>query len=368
MGKVLKAKYAEFNTPNKPLIFKETDIPELIKEEILIQNEYLTLCRSDLNTFSGKRTEKTPTILGHEIVGRIVAFGPEQRHLDSRNTPLNIGDRITWAIYASNPDSELARQGIPQKAPGLFKYGHELVTEENNLHGGLSEYTILRTNTPIAKISENIPLRLASTINCAVATVAGALRLAGSIEDKNVLISGTGMLGIIACAMCRTQGANSIIVCDVNKERLDIARQFGADFGVVFPEDSASEVEKKLKHGQAVNLAIDFSGVAEVMEKTLKYLTIGGTAVWVGATHPQRNLQINAEKIVRNLWTIKGLHNYNEKDFLTAVEFIEKHYTDFPLSSLIDNKFSLEEANEAFEYALRENPFRVGIRINKKIE
>ncbi len=110
--------------------------------------------------------------------------------------------------------------------------------------------------------------------------------------------------------------------------------------------------------------ALDFSGVAPVMEETLKNLTIGGTAVWVGATHPQRNLQVNAEKVIRNLWTIKGLHNYNQADFVAAVHFIENHHSDFPFELLVHDKFTLEQANEAFDYALKENPYRAGIRIN----
>ncbi len=42
--------------------------------------------------------------------------------------------------------------GIPQKGDGLFKYGHEQLTETNTLHGGLSEYCILRAHTAIIKL------------------------------------------------------------------------------------------------------------------------------------------------------------------------------------------------------------------------
>ena len=357
------AKFVEFRGPEEPVRMEEVEIPALKTGEILVKNEYTTLCRSDLNTFSGKRTEKTPTILGHEIVGRIAAFGPETKQADSRKQSLNIDDRITWAIYASDPDAELSREGIPQKAPDLFKYGHERITPESNLHGGLSEYTVLRANTPVAKLDEDVPLKLASIINCAVATSAGALRLAGELKGKNVLISGAGMLGITACAMCKIGGAHFVAALDLNPRRLETAREFGAD--AVF--SSVQEMEREIPGSDlpsGFHAALDFSGVAPVMEETLKNLTIGGTAVWVGATHPQRNLQLNAEKVIRNLWTIKGLHNYNEEDFVTAVHFIENHHGDFPFELLVHDKFTLEKANEAFDYALKENPYRAGIRIN----
>jgi putative phosphonate catabolism associated alcohol dehydrogenase len=359
-----KTKYAEFRVSGEPLQIREVEIPELKQGEILVRNEYTTLCRSDLNTFSGKRKETTPTILGHEIVGRIADFGPGTSRTDSRYKELNSNDRITWAIYASDPTSELAKQGIPQKAAGLFKYGHEQITDKSNLHGGLSEYTILRANTPIAKVSENVPLKLTSIINCAVATTAGTLRLAGSVKNKNVLISGSGMLGVIACAMCKVQNSNKIVALDINPERLETAKLFGADSGITSLENLPNEIKNGLNQSRPFHLAIDFSGVADVMEETLQHLAIGGTAVWVGATHPQRDVQINAEKIIRNLWTIKGLHNYNESDFINALDFIENNYNIFPFESLVHDKFTFEQVNEAFEYALKENPFRVGIGIN----
>jgi len=98
------------------------------------------------------------------------------------------------------------------------------------------------------------------------------------------------------------------------------------------------------------------------MEQTLELLVIGGTAVWVGAAFPARSTRIDAEKIVRNLYTIKGLHNYNEDDLVEAVNFMEENHHNFPFLSLVHNQFTLSEVNEAFQYAMSANPHRVGIR------
>ena len=145
----MRSKIAVFYGAGKPLQLEECEIPALCQGEVLVKNEYVTLCRSDISTYTGKRIEKTPTILGHEIVGRVVALGEGNPVLDLEGRPLAIGERVTWAIYASNPDGEMARRGIPQKAPDLFKYGHEQLTERNTLHGGLAEYTLLRRYTPV---------------------------------------------------------------------------------------------------------------------------------------------------------------------------------------------------------------------------
>ncbi len=356
------SKTALFISPDEPLQISDILIPTVGDGEILVKNEYTTLCRSDLNTFCGKRIEKTPTILGHEVVGRIISTGKGAPETDVRGDQLQPGDRITWAIFASDPASEMAKKGIPQKAPGLFKYGHEKVTADSTLHGGLSEFTLLRKNTPVIKISENIPLPVAATINCAVATVAGSLRLAGNIAGKNVLVSGAGMLGIVACAMCRTKGANSVFALDINVERLNKTKLFGANKTSI-PEALENSIADEYGSLKIFDVVLEYSGNPLAMEQTLDYLGIGGLAIWVGAAYPARSTRIDAEKVVRSLLTIKGLHNYNEDDLVDAVQFIEENHYLFPFESVVYNGFSLTEANEAFQYAITENPFRTGISI-----
>jgi putative phosphonate catabolism associated alcohol dehydrogenase len=360
------SKTAVFSSPHHPLRMTQYEIPTLKTQEILVKNEYTTLCRSDLNTFSGKRREKCPTILGHEIVGRIVAMGEDAPQTDFRGTPLGLGDRVTWSIFASNPESELSRQGMPQKAEGLFKYGHEQITSDSTLHGGLSQYCILRPHTTIIKIDEVIPLPVAATINCAGATVAGALRLAENVQGKTVAVSGVGMLGIIACAMCRMNGAKRIIAMDTSEERLETAQSFGAhETRLVNRQDGSTTSESITLDSNIVDVLLEFSGRVEAMESTLALLAIGGKVLWVGATYPQPAVRIDAESIVRRLLTLKGLHNYNGQDLQTAVEFIETHHLAFPWDKLVCDRFTLDQAQEAFRYALESNPHRVGILIGE---
>jgi putative phosphonate catabolism associated alcohol dehydrogenase len=355
-----RSQTAVFNQSMQPFEMAELPIPPLQKGEILVRNECTSICRSDLHTYSGKRQEKTPTILGHEIVGRIVSLGENAPATDVRGHLLGINDRITWAIFSSDPTSELAQKGIPQKGAQLLKYGHEHLTDTHTLHGGLSQYTILRNNTPLIKIDEKVPLKVASIVNCSVATVAGALRLAGDVAGQTVLVSGVGMLGIVACAMCKSAGAANVIALDIDDHRLEISRKFGADVALNVRENWQAYIQKTVGTCDKI---LEMSGVADAMEQTLSVLGIGGTAVWVGAVAPQRPLQIDAQQIVRKLHTVKGLHNYNVEDFIAAVAFVEQYHQIYPFESVIHDSFCLAEINEAFAYALQENPLRVSINI-----
>lgn len=358
-----KSFFAQFDKSINGFTIEHTAIPSLKSGEILVRNAYTTICRSDLYTFQGKRKEKNPTILGHEIVGHIVAFGPDAVSTDLRGKTLEIGDRITWGIYASNPDSAFAKKGIPQKGEDLFKYGHEQITEQSTLHGGLAEYIILRKNTPIIVIQdEALSNKAASLINCAVATAAGAIRLAGSLENQTVLVNGAGMLGIIACAMAHKAGARKVIAVDFSIARANHALKFGADLALVTdaPELFSPSIDSSIETLK-VDVVLEFSGIPEAMKSTLELLDIGGTAVWIGATFPQPDISINGEKMIRRVLTIKGLHNYNQSDLVSAVSFMESSFRQFDFDSLVHGGFSLDQTVEAYQYAIDHNPFRVGI-------
>lgn len=359
------SRYAVFDNTSMSLKIEETSIPALQNFEILVRVAYTTLCKSDILTYTGKRKEKNPTILGHEICGTIVAFGNNATKIDCRNNPLTIGDLITWAIYASDPSEAMSLKGIPQKAAGLFKYGHEEITTTNHLHGGLSEYIILRPHTPIIKPIINLPIPVLAIVNCAVATAAGAIRIAGNIEGANVVIAGAGMLGVIACAMAKSKGAKNIIAIDIENERLKLSTSFGATHTVHLDTiNSFQNFSNWLTYNKLqIDCFIDFSGEPTTIDILLKQLSVGGTAVFIGSTYPQQNITLNAETIVRNIWTIKGLHNYNEADLVEAVNFIETYHTTYPIASLIKGGFTLDTCALAFDFAIEEHPYRVGISL-----
>ncbi len=91
----LQSLTAVFHRTGQALNLVNLNVHGLKAGEILVKIEYTTLCRSDVNTYSGKRIEKNPTILGHEIIGRIAAFGPNAETMDVRGRYLTAGDRVS---------------------------------------------------------------------------------------------------------------------------------------------------------------------------------------------------------------------------------------------------------------------------------
>ncbi len=345
----------------QPMSLQEQTIPDLKSGEVLVKNLYTSICGSDLHTYCGLRQEKVPTVLGHEIVGEIMAFAEDHQQRDHLGNQLNPGDRVTWSIFSSDPDSPMSKEGMPQKGERLFKYGHAQVTAEDALHGGLSTHCILKPGTAVLGISKEVPLPVAAIINCAVATVAGALRLAGSLKEKTILITGAGLLGMVCAAMCKDAGAKFIHVADINAQRLEQALGFGAS-----ETHLLTDAAVKLPGG--IDVAFDMSGSADAMENGLASLATGGTAIWIGAVFNTRKVQVDAESVVRRLITIKGLHNYNFEDFVYAVDFINRNHQVFPFEKVVSKEFSLLATNEAFQYAVAHKPLRVGINLNQQTD
>ncbi|MES2653099.1 MAG: zinc-binding dehydrogenase [Bacteroidota bacterium] len=351
-----------FDGVDKPLRLVRMEVPKLKTEEILVRNTYTTLCGSDLHTYCGKRNEKTPTVLGHEIVGTIAEIGKGHSHLDFNGEQLKVGDRVTWSVFVAQPQEIWINRGMPQKSDHLFKYGHAQIKGNDVFHGGLGEFTILKEHTAIFKLPENLPTAIAATINCAVATVAGALRLVGDVKSKTVLITGMGLLGNLAVAMAKVQGAKEIIAVDIAEARLEQAKRFGATHTYLTTNTTA--IKENLS-AHKIDVTLEMSGAPEAAELGIEMLGIGGIAVWIGAVFKTRKIEIDAEQVIRRIITIKGLHNYNFEDLQYALKFMTNHHPDFPFDEIIEKEFPLSEAASAFEYALQHKPLRVGVYIDE---
>jgi len=213
-----------FSESGIPMKAQEFPFPKLKESELLVKIKYATICGSDLHTYQGFRKTPVPTILGHEIIGAIETMPPEGFLKDYYGTDLEVGDVITWSIAASCGDCHYCNTGIPQKCLHLFKYGHEMITQNHPFSGGYAEYCHLAKGTTIVKFPKDIPYKVIGPANCATATNAAAFRIGGDCSGKVVIIQGAGMLGLTACAMANYHGAKEVIAIDIDEKRLNVAR------------------------------------------------------------------------------------------------------------------------------------------------
>ncbi|CAN5217671.1 zinc-binding dehydrogenase [soil metagenome] len=326
--------------------------------EIAVRILCCTLCKSDLQTFSGNRNEATPTVLGHEVVGRIIEFGPQAVAMDSNGEPARVGDRISWAVVASCGGCFNCRHDLPQKCDTGYKYGHRATTLTTADGGGLAERMMLRSGTAWFRVPESIPDAVAAIANCATATVSAMLRTAGALKQRSILILGAGTLGLTASAMAAANGATAVIVVDPSEEARERALRFGATHVLAMTD---LHTIHEWTHGRGVDVAFELAGNASSVQSALQAVRTGGTVVLAGTVSPTPPIPLDAEQFVRRQLTLHGVHNYHPRDLGTALAFLAGDGASYPFASLIAGTFALDEADAAFRFALDHPGVRVAV-------
>lgn len=354
------ARAAVLEEVGQPLVLREFPIPKPQAGETLVEVIACTLCGSDLHTLHGKRTVGLPMILGHEVLGRVAAFGPGDRILDATGQPLEVGDRVTWSIVASCGECFFCRRDLPQKCLHQTKYGHEPVRPGRELTGGLADHCLLVPGTAIFRVPDELSDAVACPASCATATIAAALEAAGPLAGSNVLVLGAGMLGVTAIAWARAQGAQNAIACDVAAQRLALATRFGATRTCTTTELAAAVAESAGSHG--VDCILELTGSPGAFEAALPLARIGGRVILVGSVFPSRPVPLELEHIVRRCLTLQGIHNYAPRHLQAALAFLAEN-PDIPFASLVAPWQRLGEVNAAaLEMPLSPPAMRIGIR------
>jgi threonine 3-dehydrogenase len=351
---------AVFHGPNRRLELSQFDVPELESGEVLVRIRCCTICGSDLHTFSGLRTEPTPTILGHEAVGSVEHIG-SAGCTDANGKPLRMGDRVTWSVAVSCFKCARCLSGLPQKCVNLSKYGHELAIGRQALSGGLAEYILLRAGSTIYTVDEALQDSVVCPSNCATATIAACYRMAGNVSSKRVLILGAGMLGLTAAAFASAQNASDIVVVDANPSRLARARLFGATATALWDDDSRLLKEQLPNTCEQLDVVIELSGASEAVAFASEICGIGGKLILAGTVMPTQPVALHPETIVRRCLSIHGVHNYAPQDLRTAIEFLGRSRDRYPFDKLVEKSFRLSDINDAMQFAMQERPVRIAI-------
>ena len=355
---------AVFSEEGKPLAIERFELPRHIEPgAVLCKVRMSTICGSDLHTIFGRRQEPAPLILGHEIIGEIVALG-DAAEQSADGKPLRVGDRVTWSIMASCGECFYCRKSLPQKCTGLIKYGHTCCREIPHLTGGYAEYIYLFPGTAVYHVPDGLSDEIATPANCALSTMVNALETAGLAEGETVLIQGAGMLGLNLSALCKEAGAAKVIVTDVAPQRLAIASRFGADACLNasdYPENELVAAIRGLGGGHGVDVAFEVCGNQAVVDQAVQSLRIGGRYLIAGLVTPGCNLDIDANQLTRNYLTINGIHNYHPKHLAGALRFLEEHAQKYPYADLVGARFPLDEINEAVQLAASSKHVRVAV-------
>jgi putative phosphonate catabolism associated alcohol dehydrogenase len=319
---------AIFEGPGRPIRLIEQAVPVPAAGEVVARVTCCTLCGSDLHTHAGRRSEPTPAVLGHEVVGRVAAVGPGR-------SDLAVGQRITWAVAVSCGSCERCARGWPQKCERLFKSGHARHTAERPFAGGLADYCQLMPNTAICLIPDATPDRLASLAACAGATAAAVVRAAGPLDGRDVLVFGGGALGLFAGLLARQAGAAGVTVIDPDGSSRRRAERFGLS-------------SRATADGLDADVVCELAGAASAVRSALDATRTAGTLILAGTVSPVEPIPLPPEAVVRRCLTIRGMHNYAPADLQATLAALAGPLRDLPWEELFGQTFPLHEVEAAF--------------------
>ena len=181
-----ESKIIIFNGKNKPFEEKSMKINQSIGEnEVLVQITLSTICGSDVHTWRGHRPFPTPCVLGHEMVGKIIKLGKNIAK-DFVGNNLTLNDRITWSMTVGCSNCFFCKNGLPQKCENLFKYGHEPNDSKPSPSGGLSQFVLLKENSAIFKIPDDLTDEEVAPLMCAA-----CMQLLSGLELCKIFMSVT---------------------------------------------------------------------------------------------------------------------------------------------------------------------------------
>ena len=262
-----------------PLVATVNKHPDPTDTEIVIRILACGVCHSDLHLFDGffdlgdgksidmSKRLKLPFTLGHEIVGEVVALGPEVRGPE-------LGDIKLVYPWIGCSRCDLCRKDLEHLCVQPRFIG-------TWVPGGFSDHVIVPHERYLVNIGHLEP-SAACVYACSGLTAYSALnKVLPQARDESLLIIGAGGLGLMAIGIARALGANKLIATDVDPRKRRAALNSGVNFAIDSTADDALTHVREICDG-GPQTVIDFVGSSQTTRFGFECLGRGGSLVIVG--------------------------------------------------------------------------------------
>ncbi len=266
----------------------------------------LTLVNMRLGRLGGS----LPRVMGHELAGEIVEIGEGV-------TALAVGDRCAVYFYLTCGRCRWCRGGRETLCENFGGYvgGHR--------DGGFAEFVCLPEGN-FLPISDGLSDEAAAVATDAVNTNWHCMRERARIDphDTVLLIGAGGGVGIHGVQVARLFGAR-VIAADVSDEKLDLARQWGAEETInVRKIDDVAREAKRLTGGKGVDAAVDYVGHGETFQAAIDSLATSGRAVVIGVGSGE--VSIDPHRLVRTEQIVTGSRHSTRTELIETMEIMAR--------------------------------------------
>ena len=316
---------------------EQVPTPELGPNQLRVRVSRGGICGSDLHYYKaggfGTVRLQEPMVLGHEVAGTIEAVG-------SSVSGFAAGDRI--AVSPSRPCGlcKYCQQGLQNHCLDMRYYGSAM--RNPHVQGAFRQQLVIETYQahPLAAgVSDELG-SMAEPLSVAL----HAVRRAGPLLGKRVLVTGCGPIGGLVVIAARRAGATEIVASDVMAHPLQKALEVGADHAINIAQQPDALNAYKADKGY-FDVLFEASGNERALIGAFDALRPRGIIVQIGLGGEMR-LPINT--IVAKEFDLRGAFRFHE-EFAVAVELLNKGLVD--VRPLISATLSYRDSDRAFALA-----------------
>jgi threonine 3-dehydrogenase len=303
--------------------------------DVLIRVTHAGICGTDRHIWEWDQWSagRVPVgiITGHEFVGIIEGVG-------SAVTNYKPGLRVSAEGHTTQGKDYNSRTGNAHIASDTRIIGIDR-------DGCFAEYVCVPEEN-VWPVHPTIPDKVAAVLDPlgnAVHTV-----MAADVSAKSVLISGVGIIGLMAVTVAKAAGASRIFCTDINPPRLALAKRLGAVEAYDARDGNGwiKEVRRACR-GEGVDVLLEMSGADSAFDQGFRALRNGGTAALLGLPAKQVTFDFN-ENIIFKGCTVLGING--RKMFQTWYQMEELLLSGrLELDEIITHQFPLEDFKTAFE-------------------
>ncbi|HFI0426807.1 TPA: alcohol dehydrogenase AdhP [Streptococcus suis] len=293
------------NPESTGVVVVEKELRPLEAGEALVQIEYCGVCHTDLHVANGDFGKVPGRVLGHEGIGIVTEIAPDV-------TSLKVGDRVSVAWFFQGCGTcEYCTTGRETLCRTVKNAGY-------SVDGGMAEQCIVTADYAV-KVPEGLDPAQASSITCAGVTCYKAIKEAHLEPGQWIVIYGAGGLGNLAVQYAKKVFNAHVIAVDINNDKLELAKEVGADVTIngLEVEDVPGYIKEITGGGAHSTVVTAVSKVA--FNQAIDSVRAGGYVVAVGL--PSEYMDLSIVKTVLDGIKVVGSLVGTRKDLEEAFHF-----------------------------------------------
>ncbi len=320
--------------PEAGISLEEIERPAVGPNDVLIRVSKSSICGTDLHILNwdewAQATIPIPMAIGHEFTGTVVEVGSEVDRME-------IGSRVAGEGHITCGVCRNCRAGRRHFCVNTIGVGIDRP-------GAFADFVAIPAANAYP-VPGNIPNEIATLLDPLGNAVHTALEY--DLVGEDVLVTGSGPIGMMVVAIARHVGARYVVATDINPYRLEIVSKMGVDRALDARTADLVATMEELGMREGFDVGLEISGAGAALSQMLSVMNNGGNIALLGI--PSKDHAIDWNDIIFKGLTLKGI--YGRKLFETWYKMIAMLQTGLDISPVITHEFPVERYEEAFDVA-----------------